>query len=147
MSQSIEEIVAVTGWAGGIQPGRDWSTVEQDIGTMLPDDCKELFSLFPSGAFCDAIVMANPVDARTNYPRFLREDVFGILEILPDEGLEYLTGTGYRPFPGEGGLLPWGGDDIFGWPCEDLPRIFRVPSTHLGNGRWLPHPEYRQAAS
>ncbi|ATY11526.1 hypothetical protein CU254_14470 [Amycolatopsis sp. AA4] len=117
MSRLIEEIVEITRWTGSIRPGRDWSTVERDIGTVLPDDYKELFSRFPSGAFCDAIVVANPVDARTDYPRFLREDVLGTLEILADERLEYLNGTNYRLFPAEGGLLPWGGDGQGGMFC------------------------------
>ncbi|MET9263251.1 hypothetical protein [Amycolatopsis sp. NPDC004079] len=40
-------------------------------------------------------------------------------------------------------LTTTGDDNIFGWPPEDLPPLFRVPSTHLENGRWLPHKEYR----
>ncbi|WP_406630568.1 SMI1/KNR4 family protein [Amycolatopsis sp. WGS_07] len=194
MRHPVEEIVEVTGWTGGVRQGREWADVERDIGTTLPADYKELFSRFPSGAFRDLIVVTNPVDARTDYPRFIGEEVFGILEILADEELEYLENADYRLFPDQSGLLPWGhdgqggmlcwitepadpdrwrvayyaqgmdhwrehpgpmtevirevltsaGDDnIFGWTLGELPRVFRVPSIHLGDGRWLPSPEYR----
>ncbi|WP_409465336.1 hypothetical protein [Amycolatopsis sp. GA6-003] len=89
MGRLVEEIVEITRWTGGIRPGRDGSTAERDIGTVLPDDRKELSSRFPSGAFCD-----------------------------PYEGLEYLDGTNYRFFPAEGGLLPWGGDGQGGMFCR-----------------------------
>ncbi|WP_116199898.1 hypothetical protein [Amycolatopsis circi] len=166
MSLPIEEIVEITGWTGGIQPGRDWSTVEQDLGTVLPDDYKELFSRFPSGAFRDAIVVANPIDARTDYrsssgstssesgPRAAGKA--GCSAGSPNR--QTRISANRRPQPEYGrmartpgpiteilreALTTTGEGNIFRRPPEDLPRIFRVPSTHLGNGRWLPHKEYQ----
>ncbi|SEP53773.1 SMI1/KNR4 family protein [Amycolatopsis saalfeldensis] len=191
---SIDEIARVAQWNGRIQPGRDWKSVEQEIGTTLPDDYKELLNRFPSGSYRNAITVSNPVDSRTDYAKFIREDIHGTLEILGDEGLEYIEDTGYRTFPELGGLLPWGhdgqggmfcwitepadpnqwrvayysqglgewrehsgpmtdviwkvltgtGDDnIFRWDLAHELAIFRVPSTLLANGEWLPYAEYR----
>lgn len=193
--RSIDEIAEAAQWDGGIRQGRDWETVEHEIGTRLPGDYKELLSRFPSGTFRDAITVVNPIDERTDFAKFLRDDIRDMLEILGDEGLEYLEGTDYRVFPEPGGLLPWGQDGqggIFCWLTgsagpdrwrvayysrnadewrehegpmtalvwevltavgdttilhwdfdEHLPAVFRVPSTHMGDGVWIPHPEYR----
>jgi hypothetical protein len=191
---SIDDIARIARWTGQIRPERDWPTVEQDIGTVLPDDYKELLTRFPSGTYRNVITVANPIDGRTGYADFIREKIHGTLEILRDEDLEYLEDTSYGVFPEPGGLLPWGhdgqggmlcwitepsdpnqwrvayysqggsswrehpgpmtrviaevltstgNDNIFGWALDDEPAVFRVPSTLLADGRWLPDPEYR----
>ena len=192
--RSIDDIAEAAQWTGDIRRGRDWETVEREVGTRLPDDYKKLLSRFPSGTFRDAIQIVNPIDARTDFERFVRDEVRGLLEILGDEGLEYLKGTGYRLFPEPGGLLPWGQDqqggifcwltepadpdrwrvayysrdgndwqehpgpmtevvwevltcvgeaNLLEWNLDHEPAVFRVPSTHAGDGVWIPHPEYR----
>ncbi|WP_409186006.1 SMI1/KNR4 family protein [Amycolatopsis sp. VS8301801F10] len=193
-SRLLDMIVEAVQWHGRVQPARTWQTVEDDIGTKLPDDYKELFSRFPSGSFRDVITVINPIDSRTNYDNFIEKETFEIIKMLDEYRNVYLSDVDYRLFPEKGGLLPWGGDgeggmffwltdsedpnqwrvarygqsmdewrehdgpmtqviwevltsaddeNIFGWSLEDLPKIFRVPSTYLGDGRWLPHAEYR----
>ncbi|WP_116205037.1 SMI1/KNR4 family protein [Amycolatopsis circi] len=192
--RTIDEIARVAQWVGQVRPGRDWEAVELDIGTVLPSDYKELLSRFPSGAYREFVWVTSPIDVRTDYANFIQEEIFGTIQVLGDEELEYLKGTDYRLYPKPGGLLPWGndgqggifcwivdgrdpdqwrvayynqdanewgehqgpvteviwevltsvGDDnILGFSIDDEPAVFRVPSTHMGNGVWLPNPEYR----
>lgn len=115
--RSIDEIARAAQWDGRIEPGRDWATVEREIGIGLPDDYKELMARFPSGFYRNAVSLDNPIDARTNLETFVREEIREMVEIIGHEELDYLEGTAYRLFPEPGGLLPWGNDLQGGMFC------------------------------
>ncbi|WP_162834123.1 SMI1/KNR4 family protein [Amycolatopsis circi] len=192
--RSIEEIAQASGWTGGIRRGRDWAEVEQAVGIRFPDDCKDLMTRFPSGCFRGAVNFDNPIDARVDLAKFVRDEIHSVLESFSGSRSGKLEGTDYRLFPEPGGLLPWANDTGGGvffwrtspedpnhWPvvfwdrgmsewnehpggmveviwevlnhtgANNILRMdldyeepnFRVPSTHLGDGKWLPHKEYR----
>ncbi|WP_329065623.1 SMI1/KNR4 family protein [Amycolatopsis sp. NBC_01480] len=114
---SIEELAKAAHWAGGIKKGRGWDVVEREIGITLPDDYKEMMSIFPSGFFRNAVSFNNPIDERTDFEKFVREDVRNTIEVIGDRDLDYLEDTDYRLFPEPGGLLPWGNDMQGGMFC------------------------------
>lgn len=141
--RSIDEIARAAQWSGGIKQGRDWNIVERQLGTVLPDDYKQLMTRFPSGFFRNAINLDNPIDARTDLDRFLREDVWEVIDIIGHPTNGYLAGTGYRTFPGPRGLLPWGNDlqgGMFCWVTDPGdPNQWPVAYNDRDDDGWREH--------
>ncbi len=87
-----------------------WDEVERNIGTPLPQDYKQLISLYGLGSFGGYICLLNPFvpalgpNSTFNFYRAL--NFWNEMEDLRREDPEI-----YPPFPGypsPGGLLPWG---------------------------------------
>ena len=88
-----------------------WDEVERNIGTALPQDYKQLVSLYGLGSFGGYVCPLNPFvpalgsnSSRFNFYRAI--NFWNEMEDLRREDPEI-----YPPFPGypsPGGLLPWG---------------------------------------
>lgn len=84
-----------------------WEDTERALGTRLPQDFKEVVSIFGQGSFDDFLVL--------NYPRC--PNPYLDLETQMREMVKaYTTWEGgvalpYPFFPALGGIIPWGGTD------------------------------------
>ena len=89
-----------------IESAGDWSHVEYEVGTRLPNDYKAFIGLYGSGVIGELPVWVfNPFAA--DPPHRLKqqgEGIFGAYRTLRAGGYH----LPYPLFPDPGGLLPWG---------------------------------------
>lgn len=84
--------------------GGPWEPVEAEIGTMLPQDYKDLSRLYGHGKFLQFLVVHSPI-CRSPYGR-LAPTIRSEREFFGDNELPY------RLWPEAGGLLLCGGTDF-----------------------------------
>jgi hypothetical protein len=94
----------------------DWAAAEEGIGTRLPADYKELFTVFGEGEFSGYLDLYPPVESATASIASWLRSMRRAAETIPN------AREGYAPYglfaPGVTGLLPWGGSvqaDEFCW--------------------------------
>ena len=105
----------------------DWSAVETQLHTALPDDYKALIQTYGTGGFNEFIYVLNPFAANRYRNLFaLKDDILSAYRTLqqnfPDEYPE-------PAYPEPGGLLPWArcdiGDEFF-WRTAGAPNTWTV---------------------
>ncbi|NDK26003.1 SMI1/KNR4 family protein [Streptomyces sp. TR1341] len=126
MSQ-VEDIARIVGWERSRGFTVDWQVIESDMGTVLPQDYKELAEHFGPGGFDPFFTLlvpgvANPaVEIRRNLARWQKvdEDYRGRSKKV----------TPFPHFPHPGGLIPWGNSEhgeIYYWRTVGKPDEWPV---------------------
>lgn len=98
----------------------DWSAAEQDLGTGLPADFKDLIRVYGTGVF-GSIYLANPL--RQWGRDKIREDISRFRDLR--DALEFTLPL----FPERPGLLPWGNDSnghLYCWWVDGPPDSWTV---------------------
>jgi hypothetical protein len=105
----VERVVTIAGWEGRHRPpphAVDWTTVEERLGTALPQDYKQIAEIFGSGAF-DGYLRLYVPDALP-----LSFDLVRSAERLAEFAVDHSTfWEPYSIYPAPGGLLEWAGTE------------------------------------
>ncbi|MBI3412424.1 MAG: SMI1/KNR4 family protein [Planctomycetes bacterium] len=104
-----------------------WRSIEQRIGTPLPDDFRDFGITYGSGSFVDPslrISVYNPFSE--SFQERINQHRYTLEALKAGEGDEYFP---YGIFPAPGGLVAWGHDDLAGelyWLTVGKPNNWRV---------------------
>lgn len=100
-----------------------WQIIEGEIGTMLPNDYKNVVQHFGPGVFDDLVRLHPPGIAAAGWE--LRHAARQILDLLREPPAP----VPYPIFPEAGGVFPWGSSvdgDCFYWVTEGRPDEWTV---------------------
>ena len=128
----IDQIIATTGWTRTERHSFDWAGAEEQLGTRLPADYKELAEIFGPGLFGEWLGLFLPVDYELHALDIVSNWSYGLR--LAEEAYPFrLEPYGLHPKPG--GLLEWGftpdGHSTFYWAVEsDDPDRWPVVVSH-----------------
>jgi hypothetical protein len=124
-------------------PSRDWGAVEQQLGTPLPDDYKELVDTYGGGVFDESVWLLEPGCPRPRYDLIAMDaECRESLQLLWDRGEPrpaVLEQEGVR-------LIPWAYEDEGGEVLYLLATPSSSPETWpvlINEGRgpeWERHP-------
>jgi hypothetical protein len=128
----IDRIIATTGWTRTEPHPFDWGATEQQLGTRLPADYKELAEIFGPGMFGEWLGLFLPVDYEFYAIDIVTEWSYSLR--LADQ-LYAFWSEPYGLHPKPGGLLQWGftpdGHLSFYWSVEsDDPDHWSVIVGH-----------------
>lgn len=88
----------------GVPTAADWAAVEKALGTSLPDDYKDLVTMYGEGYFTDEVVWLYAPKHSLPHKR-VAEVNLGFRKSLHDEMKEFGTQSGPPMFPDEDGYL------------------------------------------
>jgi hypothetical protein len=131
---SVEHLARLTGWAGHGTAATDWTRAEEELGSALPPDYRELAERFPYGTFQGYLDFYPDADIFTDLRELRLSRLRRLRDNTPDEDevryRQYVEASEGRPLPDweiscpfplwpePGGIYPWteGGDDAtFFW--------------------------------
>lgn len=100
--------------------GKNWRSIEEELGTRLPEDYKSFINAYGSGRIGGFLWILNPFSSNqvSNLVVQARLRLNDLRELKQDFGDE---GCPYPVFPEVGGLIPWGftdNGDLLLWLAE-----------------------------
>jgi hypothetical protein len=116
----------------------DWQQVESHLGIGLPNDYKEFISVYGTGSLQSFLHIWNYSDDQSSE----RDPINDIAEVFSQlEGYKQSGQTlDFRPFPEEGGLLPFASTDdgnYLNWKIDGTPDEWSVAAYDFGSGTIL----------
>jgi hypothetical protein len=100
----------------------DWSKIELELGTALPDDFKKFITLFGTGQLGSFIYVLNPFAANefVNLFKQIQESLDANKEIRKD----FPEAVPFSLYPEQNGILPWAftdNGDVLCWLTKGQP--------------------------
>jgi hypothetical protein len=142
MNPSVTRVTEILPPASSPRP-RDWASVEEELGTPLPEDYKELVDLYGGGVFNETIWLLEPGCPVEDYDLLAvareREEILTKLWSSSEQRPAELSAPGAR-------LLPWayaeeGGQYLY-WLAEPgrAPEHWTVMVNEGRGPGWEAHP-------
>ncbi|MFD8811223.1 SMI1/KNR4 family protein [Streptomyces sp. NPDC059627] len=123
----MEDIARIVGLGRSRGFTVDWQVIESDIGTVLPQDYKELTRYFGPGGFDPFLTLLVPGVA--NPAGELRRSLARWQQVDADYQGKDKKITPFPHFPHPGGLIPWGNSghgEVYYWRTVGKPDDWPV---------------------